>query len=373
MRKTTVSLMVCMILVGACAPNKSIATISDLSPLPTVATTEESPFRILGERPNYSPANANQVENLFVVNVDDASLTQVTHNQEKNFKHWFATWSPDGKQILFTKVEEGLDDDIYVINSDGSNLRQLTNNEVDDSLPVWSPDGQQFAFVSNEKIGEPPKIFLMKADGSELRRLTRSDEYCEFYPAWSPNGEELVYSAERCSEEEQDSQLRVINVDGTNERRLTPMRTDIAAVSDPRWSPDGQWISYNVELAEGGAWFNLISPDGKKVLEPRSTEAAWFEYPVWSPDGTRVVFVWEPPASPMKQKLGIMDIPALSWHRLDYPGIFDRRCWLPNGRQIAFYSDEDDSIWIIDEDGSNPHKVAEHLGLADCTPKRYIP
>lgn len=86
-------------------------------------------------------------------------------------------WSPDGKQIAL--VRGG---DIYIMETDGANVRQLTANDKLDALPTWSPDGRYIAFQSDRE-GESQEIYVMEADGPNVQRLT---EHMAFMAAWSP-------------------------------------------------------------------------------------------------------------------------------------------------------------------------------------------
>jgi len=82
-------------------------------------------------------------------------------------------WSPDGKQVAFVSLQDG-DDEIFVVNVDGSDLRQLTNNSDKDEMPAWSADGLQLVFSSN-RDGDP-EIYIMDVDGSDVRQLTDNDD-----------------------------------------------------------------------------------------------------------------------------------------------------------------------------------------------------
>ena len=94
----------------------------------------------------------------------------------------YPVWSPDGRTIAFTQGDGDLE--VFVVNVDGSGLRNLTDNErIQDTNPVWSPDGRAIAFLTDrDGNGE---IYVMNADGGGERNLTNSasDDCCD---AWSP-------------------------------------------------------------------------------------------------------------------------------------------------------------------------------------------
>jgi Tol biopolymer transport system component len=114
--------------------------------------------------------------------------------------------------------------EIYVMNADGSGQRRLTRNTVRDSNTVWSPDGRRIAFVSNWQV------WVMNADGSGQRRLTRSGAR-NFAPAWSPDGQRIAFERRlgrrqrpACSGcgEALTFEVWVMNADGSGQQRLTP-------------------------------------------------------------------------------------------------------------------------------------------------------
>ena len=94
----------------------------------------------------------------------------------------FLAWSPNGRKLAFTHGD-GHDFEVYVMNRDGSGLRNLTNNERNDRQPSWSPDGKAFAFSTNRDRNY--EIYVMNADGSNPTRLTNTDDD-ESDPNWSP-------------------------------------------------------------------------------------------------------------------------------------------------------------------------------------------
>jgi 7,8-dihydropterin-6-yl-methyl-4-(beta-D-ribofuranosyl)aminobenzene 5'-phosphate synthase len=119
-------------------------------------------------------SNRDGDSEIYLVDADGSSLKQLTTNQGED---WWPVWSPagapGGEQIAFMSDRDG-DMEIYVMNTNGGNVRQLTYNEVDDSGPAWSPDGTRIAFASNRDTGLPfdSDIYIMNADGSDPQRIT---------------------------------------------------------------------------------------------------------------------------------------------------------------------------------------------------------
>jgi dipeptidyl aminopeptidase/acylaminoacyl peptidase len=173
----------------------------------------------------------------------------------------YPSYSPDGTQIAFRGdldlAEPSGDEELYVMNSDGTNVRQLTINADFDSAPSWSPDGKRILFeralagtFTPGVEAQEKDVYVMRADGSHVRRLTDSPGLDEG-PEFSPDGTKIAFSSSRDGQQE----IYVMDADGSNPRRLTdnPARDE---------SPDWQGLPFDtrghracgdVSLASGGA------------------------------------------------------------------------------------------------------------------------
>ena len=119
--------------------------------------------------------------------------------------------APVGR-FAFTSAQGN--DEIFVMDADGSNVRRLTDNDVRDSDPVWSPDGTRIAFESHEDgYGE---IVVMDADGANRQAVT-NDRHHDEYPVWSPDGTQIAYTSNR----DRRYDVVAIDADGSNRRQLT--------------------------------------------------------------------------------------------------------------------------------------------------------
>jgi Tol biopolymer transport system component len=119
-------------------------------------------------------------------------------------------WSPDGRKLAFVSRRDG-NSEIYVMNADGSDQRNLTRHAASDQSPAWSPDGQSIAFVSRRSgLAE---IHVMNADGSDQRNL-RVRVGRDSGLGWSPDGRKIAFTAG-------STEVYVVNADGSGRRQLT--------------------------------------------------------------------------------------------------------------------------------------------------------
>jgi hypothetical protein len=104
-------------------------------------------------------------------------------------------WSPDGTKVAFTRDFNNGNREIFVMNADGSNVVNLTNNAVFDDEPDWSPDGTKIAY-SSDRLGGGRDIVVMNADGSNPTNLI-IDGATDGAPAWSPDGSKIAFETYR--------------------------------------------------------------------------------------------------------------------------------------------------------------------------------
>ncbi|HYE86876.1 MAG TPA: hypothetical protein VEA16_11010, partial [Vicinamibacterales bacterium] len=246
--------------------------------------------------PNWSPdgrrivyqSNRSGNSEIYVMNADGTGVLRLTDHQAVDEN---PAWSPDGRRIAFRSYRDG-NAEIYTMAPDGSGLRNLTNHPADDIHPYWSPDGSRIVFNSTRAPidGKPVlTIFSMRSDGSDVRQISR-DGFEETYAQLSPDASRIVLR--RRLEEETpgwernpgNSEIYVMNADGSNARRLTHHP---GFDGWPSWSPDGAWIAY---AAEGAGDFQvaLIRPDGSGFTVLTNGPGS-FTKPIFSPDGRSII------------------------------------------------------------------------------------
>jgi Tol biopolymer transport system component len=147
----------------------------------------------------------------------------------------YPSYSPDGTKIVFRGdqdlIDHSGDEELYVMNADGTDIVQLTHNDVFDSAPAFSPDGTKIAFESARDSGDPLAldIYVMNADGTDVRRLTTDPAHDEG-PIFSPDGTKIAFASLRSGQED----IWVMNADGSDQRQLTD---DPARDESPDWQP----------------------------------------------------------------------------------------------------------------------------------------
>jgi len=144
---------------------------------------------------------------------------------------WDPTWSPDGKQILFASDRDGAVQ-LFTIRTDGSSLHRITNLPAIRGRSDWSPDGQYIVTYSGEAWHR--ELYIMNADGSNVRQITPSGGNSQG-PSFSPDGRWVVFTAYFDNYNDNNGcEIYIIRIDGTDLRRLTNNDT---CDYQPRWGP----------------------------------------------------------------------------------------------------------------------------------------
>ena len=231
--------------------------------------------------------------------------------------------SPNGQRLVVDSDRRG-QMALWVLPSDGGDLRQLTSGPLPDWGPSWSPDGTEIAFWSYRSGFRD--IWTVPSGGGTPRQITYS-EVDDFFPAWSPDGLEIVF--------QNKNGLWVVPAGGGDEaRQLTSFG------SRPFWSPDGEWISFWAPARDGGP--QRVRPSGDDPI-PLPVRGGT-EYR-WSPDSKSVYYV-------VDRDFWVVSVENGQERRLT--DLTDRRggldMWADTDGEFVYFTWRDDvgDIWVMD-------------------------
>lgn len=163
---------------------------------------------------------------IYVVNTDGTKITQLTHGQSHN---WMPSWSSDNRHIIFESTRDG-NREIYSITTDGKNAVNLTHHKSTDHSPACSPKTTQIALMSGQNFGNA-EICVMKDDGSELTNLTNHPAR-DSEPTWAANGEWLAFTRFDMKLKDSPMNIYIMKADGTQVSNVTRSKGPIH-----NWAP----------------------------------------------------------------------------------------------------------------------------------------
>jgi Tol biopolymer transport system component len=229
--------------------------------------------------------------------------------------------SPDGNWIVFRTV--GGQEDLFLVHSDGTGLRKLTDDVHRDRGPSWSPDGKRVAFYSNRDEGKY-EIWAINADGSGLTRLTKTSGRGTWFPFWSPDGKRIAYPT--------GSESFLIDVSAGPSRPpdpLPPFPEPGRWFQVTSWSPDGRSLAGQgpvlANSREGGVVLYSLDTHRYERLTERGVK------PIWLRDGRQLLFSADP------EHIALLDARTKQTRT-----VFTA----PRGSGIADYTVSKDDRWI---------------------------
>ncbi len=375
----------------------------------TIVTVVESPY--FDSDPGFSPDGksivyASDVEGNFEIYTRVIATGETKRLTYGPGHESFPSYSPDGTQILFNSDVEKENNDVYLMNTDGSNVRKITDEPGWDASPPnpWSSDGTKVLLLSDRAAGKE-NIYLMNIEPFSPRVVTskiESDEILD--PSYSPGGDRVVYHMpneirifdlnsqtdtlvfrtsaggsatispdgrrilfqERIND---NTEICSVNIDGSDLVNLTqsPSRD-----MSPAYSPDGSRITFAASRASGTTSFEIyvMNSDGsdQRLLYG---DRAMSVGPVWAPDGKSIVFVNDREGGRVGNfELFSINVDGGSERRLTNRPRYDSDpAFSPDGNRIAFVSNADGNpeIYIMNANGSNLVRLTRDLG-DDVTP-----
>ena len=221
---------------------------------------------------------------IYSMDVNGDNLRQLTDHPAADR---FPGFSPNGRRIAFIS-DRGVTDDLYVMDSDSNNVIRLAHEGFSKFAPTWSPDGTRIAFSSFRFAVGNWEIYVMEPDGNNLINLT-NHKWWDLRPSWSPDGSKMAFTSMRDGGFNDPRHIFVMNADGTGRRNLTA-DTQLTNSWNPSWSPDGRKIAFNSRLNFRGNDIFVIAAKGEELERLTNREGANIQ-PVYSPDGTKIAFV----------------------------------------------------------------------------------
>jgi TolB protein len=205
----------------------------------------------------YTSYRRNNMPDIYIQRIYEGTPPEAPAKGTDRIHNLLPAWSPDGTKLAFMTFRDG-NPEIYVMDTNGSSLRRLTNHPGIDSTPTWSPAGNQIAFTS-DRSGSP-QIYIVDADGlNQPRRITTQESWAD-RATWSPAPfNEIAYAARSGP----GFDIKIYNVTDGTTRALTGGE---GSNESPAFSPTGRHVAFSSTRA-GNEQIFVVGRDGNGLRQ----------------------------------------------------------------------------------------------------------
>ena len=281
--------------------------------------------------------------------LDEEGARKIAHEFAADIIAQFGGASLAGSRIYFVSDRTG-SKEIWSMDWDGSNQKQMTSNKSINIMPNISADGTKLAFTSFAR--GTPNIVLMSTETGRVLPFYNQNASLNTTPSFSPDGSKLYYSSSASGY----AQIYVSDIDGKNLRRISNAR---AIEVEPRVNPKSPNLIAFVSGRSGPQQIFRMNADGADVerLSDGTGEAG---NPAWHPDGQHLLFAWTRGYATGNFNVFLMDTATRQYDQLTSgSGRNENPTWAPDGRHLSFMSTRSGSaqIWTMLADGTQLQRL----------------
>jgi TolB protein len=296
-------------------------------------------------------ASAQIIGKLYFGSVDRAGARKVAQEFAADILARFGGKSLMGSRIFFVSNRTG-SKEIWSMDYDGSNQKQLTFYKTISTFPAVSPDGTKFAFTSYLR-GRPSILVHSVETGRDLRFYNQAASM-NAASDFTPDGQQLVMSS--TAGNLRYAQLFIASVDGSNFRRLSYSQAiDVEPKVNPKTGRELVFVSGRSGMPQ----IYKMNMDGADVTRLTTGEGEAVN-PAWHPDGQHIAFAWTRGFEPGNYNIFVMDVATRELAQLTHgTGRNENPSWAPDGRHIVFSSNREggQQIWTMRADGTELKKL----------------